>query len=181
MIAAKTEFKTIASKIIQHPAVTIDRIKRRRVIDFPNHDWAGPPSPREAATPDRTGTHGQARERKRRAKTARLPDDRNSAARRNETRSLRLMPAPRVNSGTASPASILTIAPRLFEFASISSRRGWHRRNSRRASLRRCLTMELYDDRAVSFALAASSDRWLACSIATICRINPPATPRMYN
>jgi hypothetical protein len=34
MLAAKTEFKTIASKIIQHPAVTIDRIKRRRVIDF---------------------------------------------------------------------------------------------------------------------------------------------------
>ncbi len=34
MLAAKTEFKTVASKIIQHPAVTIDRIKRRRVIDF---------------------------------------------------------------------------------------------------------------------------------------------------
>jgi hypothetical protein len=35
MLAAKTEFKTIASKIIQHPAVTIDRIRqRRRVIGF---------------------------------------------------------------------------------------------------------------------------------------------------
>jgi hypothetical protein len=28
----KTESKSIASKIIQHPAVTIERIKRRRII-----------------------------------------------------------------------------------------------------------------------------------------------------
>ena len=35
VLAAKTEFKTIASKIIQHPAVTIERIKlRRRVIEL---------------------------------------------------------------------------------------------------------------------------------------------------
>jgi hypothetical protein len=35
LLAAKTEFKTIASKIIQHPAVTIERIKlRRRVIEL---------------------------------------------------------------------------------------------------------------------------------------------------
>jgi hypothetical protein len=35
VLAAKTELKTIASKIIQHPAVTIERIKvRRRVIEF---------------------------------------------------------------------------------------------------------------------------------------------------
>jgi hypothetical protein len=34
LLAAKTELKTIASKMIQHPAVTIERIKpRRRVID----------------------------------------------------------------------------------------------------------------------------------------------------
>jgi hypothetical protein len=41
LLAARTEFKTIASKMIQHPAVTIERIKpRRRVIDsFPSkHD-----------------------------------------------------------------------------------------------------------------------------------------------
>jgi hypothetical protein len=35
LLAAKTEFKTIASKIIQNPAVTIERIKlRRRVIEL---------------------------------------------------------------------------------------------------------------------------------------------------
>jgi hypothetical protein len=35
VLAAKTEFKTIASKIIQHPAVMIERIKlRRRVIEL---------------------------------------------------------------------------------------------------------------------------------------------------
>jgi hypothetical protein len=35
VLAAKTELKTIASKIIQHPAVTIERIKlRRRVIEL---------------------------------------------------------------------------------------------------------------------------------------------------
>jgi hypothetical protein len=35
VLATKTEFKTIASKIIQHPAVTIERIKlRRRVIEL---------------------------------------------------------------------------------------------------------------------------------------------------
>jgi hypothetical protein len=35
LLAAKTELKTIASKIIQHPAVTIERIKlRRRVIEL---------------------------------------------------------------------------------------------------------------------------------------------------
>jgi hypothetical protein len=35
VLAAKTEFKTVASKIIQHPAVTIERIKlRRRVIEL---------------------------------------------------------------------------------------------------------------------------------------------------
>src|SRR5260370_37733373 len=50
MLAAKTEFKTIASKIIQHPAVTIDRIKRRRVIDFPSKPRLG-----GAAVPSRSG------------------------------------------------------------------------------------------------------------------------------
>jgi hypothetical protein len=35
VLAAKTELKTIASKIIQHPAATIERIKlRRRVIEL---------------------------------------------------------------------------------------------------------------------------------------------------
>ena len=35
VLAAKTELKTIASKIIQHPAVTIEGIKlRRRVIEL---------------------------------------------------------------------------------------------------------------------------------------------------
>jgi hypothetical protein len=35
LLAAKTELKTIASKIIQHPAVTIERIKlRRRIIEL---------------------------------------------------------------------------------------------------------------------------------------------------
>ena len=35
VLAAKTEFKTVASKIIQHPAVTIERIKlRRRVTEL---------------------------------------------------------------------------------------------------------------------------------------------------
>jgi hypothetical protein len=35
VLAAKTEFKTIASRIIQHPAVRIERIKlRRRVIEL---------------------------------------------------------------------------------------------------------------------------------------------------
>jgi len=35
LLAAKTEFKTIASKIIQHPAVTIETIKlRRRIIEL---------------------------------------------------------------------------------------------------------------------------------------------------
>jgi hypothetical protein len=35
LLAAKTEFKTIASKMIQHPAVTIERIKPpRRVIEL---------------------------------------------------------------------------------------------------------------------------------------------------
>jgi hypothetical protein len=45
VLAAKTELKTIASKIIQHPAVTIERIKlRRRVIEFLSKPrWAGPP------------------------------------------------------------------------------------------------------------------------------------------
>jgi hypothetical protein len=35
LLAAKTEFKTIASKITQHPAVTIARTKlRRRLIEL---------------------------------------------------------------------------------------------------------------------------------------------------
>ena len=35
LLAAKTELKTIASNIIQHPAVAIERIKlRRRVIEL---------------------------------------------------------------------------------------------------------------------------------------------------
>jgi len=35
LLVAKTEFKTIASKMIQHPAVTIERIKpHRRVIEL---------------------------------------------------------------------------------------------------------------------------------------------------
>jgi hypothetical protein len=46
LLAAKTEFRTIASKIIQHPAVTIERIKlRRRFITLSANttNWAGPP------------------------------------------------------------------------------------------------------------------------------------------
>ena len=45
MLAAKTELKTIASRIIQHPAVTIERIKlRRRVIELSVQNFgAGPP------------------------------------------------------------------------------------------------------------------------------------------
>jgi len=35
VLASKTELKTIASRIIQHPAVRIERIKlRRRVIEI---------------------------------------------------------------------------------------------------------------------------------------------------
>jgi len=45
VLAAKTELKTIASRIIQHPAVTIERIKlRRRVIELSVQNFgAGPP------------------------------------------------------------------------------------------------------------------------------------------
>jgi hypothetical protein len=52
------------------------------------HNWAGPPSPRKTAPLIARNTHGLAGERKRRAKTARLPDDRISATLHNETRSL---------------------------------------------------------------------------------------------
>jgi len=47
VLAAKTELKTIASRIIQHPAVTIERIKlRRRVIELSVQNFgAGPPRP----------------------------------------------------------------------------------------------------------------------------------------
>jgi hypothetical protein len=42
LLAAKTELKTIASMIIQHPAVTIERIKlRRRVIELSNPNAIG--------------------------------------------------------------------------------------------------------------------------------------------
>ena len=41
-LAAKTELKTIASEMIQQPAVTIERIKlRRRVITFPSKQTIG--------------------------------------------------------------------------------------------------------------------------------------------
>jgi hypothetical protein len=41
LLAAKTELKTIASMIIQHPAVTIERIKLRRVIELSNPSAIG--------------------------------------------------------------------------------------------------------------------------------------------
>jgi hypothetical protein len=56
VLAAKTEFKTIASKIIQHPAVTIERIKlRRRVIELSVQTRLGgaAASNHAAATPNR--------------------------------------------------------------------------------------------------------------------------------
>ena len=54
--AAKTEFKAIASKMIQHPTVTIERIRpRRRVIELSvQARLSGAAVPREAATPNRT-------------------------------------------------------------------------------------------------------------------------------
>ena len=85
VLAAKTEFKIIASKTIQHPAVTIERVAASS--SFPSkHDWAGPlPSitqqrpliaryawPVDAAL----------------AKPRDCIDDRISIGRRNETRSL---------------------------------------------------------------------------------------------
>jgi hypothetical protein len=58
LLAAKTELKTIASKIVQHPAATIERIKlRRRVIELSVQTTTerGRRPPRKAATPNRTG------------------------------------------------------------------------------------------------------------------------------
>jgi hypothetical protein len=56
LLAAKTEFKTITSKITQHPAVTIMRIKlRRRVIELSIQttiERAAAPS--QSGDPDRT-------------------------------------------------------------------------------------------------------------------------------
>jgi hypothetical protein len=54
--AVKTEFKTSASKMIQHPAVTIERIKpRRRVIELSVQTrLSGAAVPSRAATPNRT-------------------------------------------------------------------------------------------------------------------------------
>ena len=51
VLAAKTELKTIASKIIQHPAVTIERIKLLAAsLSFPSkYDLSG------AAVPSRSG------------------------------------------------------------------------------------------------------------------------------
>jgi len=47
LLAAKKEFKTIASKITQHPAVTIESIKFRRRVIAPfiqtGLSGAGPP------------------------------------------------------------------------------------------------------------------------------------------
>jgi hypothetical protein len=56
LLAAKTEFKTIASKMIQHPAVMIERIKpRRRVIELSVQTrLSGAAVPSRAATPNRT-------------------------------------------------------------------------------------------------------------------------------
>jgi hypothetical protein len=69
VLAAKTEFKTIASKTIQHPAVTIERIKRRRrVIELSVQTRLGgaAASNHAAATPNRAvrmaeGSHQQNR------------------------------------------------------------------------------------------------------------------------
>jgi hypothetical protein len=57
VLAAKTEFKTTASKIIQHPAVTIERIKlRRRVIELSVQTRLGGAAAfnHAATTPNRT-------------------------------------------------------------------------------------------------------------------------------
>ena len=89
VLAAKTEFKTIASKIIQHPAVAIERIKlRRRVIESfrSKHDWAGPlPSimQQRPLIARNAWPVGAAL-----AKPRDCIDDRISNGRRNETRSL---------------------------------------------------------------------------------------------
>src|ERR1035437_7218471 len=60
----------------------------------------GAATPREAATPYRTVTHGQARVRERQAKPHDRDNVRSSNDGRNETRSLRLTSTLRVNSGT---------------------------------------------------------------------------------
>ena len=78
LLAAKTEFKTIASKIIQHPADTIEKIKlRRRVIELSVQTRLS-----GAAVPSRSGdsrSHGYAWPagvRERRAKPHDCGDDR---------------------------------------------------------------------------------------------------------
>jgi len=102
LLAAKTEFKTIASKITQHPAVTIARIKLRRRVIAPfiqtglrgrGRRWT------QAATPDHAGTLGRLRGAHRPIRHD-CEDDRILSTTRNETRSLNLMSALRVNSGT---------------------------------------------------------------------------------
>ena len=84
--AAKTEFKTIASKIIQHPAVTIERIKlRRRVIELSVQTRLGGAAAfnHAAATPDRAVRMAGGS-----AKPRAYVDDRILKWRGNETRSL---------------------------------------------------------------------------------------------
>jgi hypothetical protein len=100
--AAKTEFKTIASKVIQHPAVTIERIRpRRRVIELPVQTrLSGAAVPSRAATPNRTVRMAWRGVSECRAKPHDCDNVRSLKGRGNKTRSLSLMYALRINSGT---------------------------------------------------------------------------------
>jgi len=62
LLAAKIEFKTIASKITQHPAATIESIKLRRRVIAPfiqtRLNGGGAAAGHKRATPNHAGTHG---------------------------------------------------------------------------------------------------------------------------